>query len=181
MASAEIIAKAVAETKAGGGRTAGCPARDDRTPNHSIYETDDGETLVRSHAGCDQPLIAALQKQALRNENQSLANILVELAPLPRPRRSASRAAWRRARWFRGPTLSCAEWAMALVGRPVALAPDDQTRLEALRHDARVLAALVRESEILKPDAVDRILNAGIAFGIAKSAIDEILNAEFVR
>jgi hypothetical protein len=47
-----------------------------------------------------------------------------ELAPrgspiifLPPPRRAPNRAAWQRARFFRGPTWSCAEWAMALVGR----------------------------------------------------------------
>lgn len=93
--------------------------------------------------------------------------------------RMLSRASRQRARYFRGPSWSCAEWALALVGRAVALAPDDQSRREALRRDARVLAALVREGEILKPDAVDRILNAGVAFGVADSAIYEILNAEF--
>jgi hypothetical protein len=69
---------------------------------------------------------------------------------------------------------------MILVGRGIALAPNDETRLEALRQDARILAALVRESEISKPDAVDRILNAGVAFGIFDSAICEILNSEFI-
>jgi hypothetical protein len=93
--------------------------------------------------------------------------------------RMLSRASRQRARYFRGPSWSCAEWALALVGRAVALAPDDQSRREALRRDARVLAELVREGEILKPDAVDRILNAGVAFGVADSAIYEILNAEF--
>jgi hypothetical protein len=68
---------------------------------------------------------------------------------------------------------------MTLVGRAVALAPDDQHRRDALREDARLLAALVRENEILKPDAVDRILNAGIAFGIHDADIDEILRSEF--
>ena len=69
---------------------------------------------------------------------------------------------------------------MALVGRGVALAPDGQRRREALRQDAHALAALVREGEILKPDAVDRILNAGVAFGVADSATYEILNSEFM-
>ena len=68
---------------------------------------------------------------------------------------------------------------MALVGRAVALAPDDQLRRDALREGARVLAALVRNHEIIKPDAVDRILNAGIAFGIDYSTINEILRSEF--
>jgi hypothetical protein len=68
---------------------------------------------------------------------------------------------------------------MALAGRAVALAPDDQHRPDALREDARVLAALVREHEILKTNAVDRILNAGIAFGIDDSIIHEILQSEF--
>jgi hypothetical protein len=67
---------------------------------------------------------------------------------------------------------------MALVGRAVALAPDDQRRREALRQDAHVLAALVREGEIFKRDAIDRILNAGLAFGVADSAICEILDSE---
>ena len=69
---------------------------------------------------------------------------------------------------------------MALVGRAVALAPDDQGRRAALRQDAHVLAALVCEGGILKRDAIDRILNAGIAFGVADSAIYEILNSEFM-
>jgi hypothetical protein len=98
---------------------------------------------------------------------------------LPPPRRSLNRAARQRARYFRGPTWSCAEWTMALVGRAVALAPDDQRRRDALRVDARVLAALVRDHEILKPDALDRILNAGIAFGIDDFTINEILRSEF--
>jgi hypothetical protein len=68
---------------------------------------------------------------------------------------------------------------LALVGRAVALAPDDQLRPDALREDARVLAALVRDHEIPKSDAVDRILNAGIAFGIDDSIITEILRSEF--
>jgi hypothetical protein len=109
-----------------------------------------------------------------------------ELAPkgsptifLPPPRCSPNRAACQRARYFRGPTWSCAEWAMALVGRAVALAPDDQHRPDALREGARVLATLVIEREILKPDAVDRILNAGLAFGIEDSTIYEILRSEF--
>jgi hypothetical protein len=76
--------------------------------------------------------------------------------------------------------LSCAEWAMALVGRAVALAPDDLRRREALRQDAHVLAALVCEGEILKRDAIDRILNAGVAFGVGDSAIYEILSSEFM-
>jgi hypothetical protein len=97
---------------------------------------------------------------------------------LPPPRRAPNRTALQRARFFRGPTWSCAEWAMALVGRAVALAPDDQHRPDALREDARVLAALVRDHEILKRDAVDRILNAGGAFGIDDSTIYEILCSE---
>jgi hypothetical protein len=39
----------------------------------------------------------------------------------------------------------------------------------------------VHEGEILKADAVDRILNAGVAFAIPDSAIYEILNSEFMR
>jgi hypothetical protein len=69
---------------------------------------------------------------------------------------------------------------MVLVGRAVAFAPDDQSRCEALRQNAHVLSALVREGEILKRDAVDRILNAGVAFGVADNAIYEILNSEFM-
>jgi hypothetical protein len=99
---------------------------------------------------------------------------------LPPVRRAIDHASWQHARYFRGPSLSCAEWAMALVGRTVARAPDDQRRREALRQDAHVLAALVREGEILKRDAIDRILNAGVAFGVADTAIYEILNSEFM-
>src|SRR5262249_54823220 len=98
---------------------------------------------------------------------------------LPPSRRTLNRAAWQRARYYRGPTWSCAEWAMALVGRAVALAANDQLRRETLREEARILAELVRAREIIKPDAVDRILNAGVAFGIDTSIIDEILRSEF--
>ncbi len=98
---------------------------------------------------------------------------------LPPHRRVPNYTARQHARYFRVPTWSCAQWAMALVGRALALAPDDQHRLDALREGARVLAELVREHEIPKPDAVDRVLNAGIAFGIAESAINEILHSEF--
>jgi hypothetical protein len=100
---------------------------------------------------------------------------------LPPARRMRDRASSQHSRHFRGPSLSCAEWAMILTGRAVALAPDDQARREALRCDARILAALVHEGEILKADAVDRILNAGVAFVIPDSAIYEILNSEFMR
>jgi len=68
---------------------------------------------------------------------------------------------------------------MVLVGRAVALAPDDQGRCEALREDARILAALVGEREVSKADAVDRILNAGIAFGVPDAEIEKILFSEF--
>ena len=98
---------------------------------------------------------------------------------LPPPRRAPNRLAWLRARYYRGPTWSCAESAMALVGRAVALARDDRGRCEALREDARILAALVREREVSKADAVDRIRNAGIAFGVPDAEIDEILFSEF--
>jgi hypothetical protein len=98
------------------------------------------------------------------------------LAPL---RRSPNRIARHRARYFRGPTWSRAQWAMAFVGRVVALAPDDQHRPDALRAGARVLAALVRDHEVLKPDAIDRVQNAGVAFGINDATIQEILRSEF--
>jgi len=98
---------------------------------------------------------------------------------LPPSRRTLNRAAWQRARYYCGPTWSCAEWAMALVGRAVALAANDQLRRETLREEARILAGLVRAREILKPDAVDRILNAGVAFSIDSSTIDDILRSEF--
>ncbi len=68
---------------------------------------------------------------------------------------------------------------MVLVGRAVALAADDRGRREALREDARSLAALVREREVSKADAIDRIVNAGIAFGVPEAEIDEILFSEF--
>jgi hypothetical protein len=61
----------------------------------------------------------------------------------------------------------------------VALARDDDHRRESLREGARALAALVQEREIFKPDAVDRILDAGIAFGIDDRVVYEILNSEF--
>jgi hypothetical protein len=99
---------------------------------------------------------------------------------LPPARRMLDRSSWQHARHSRGPSLTCAEWAMVLTGRAVALAPNDQRRRKALRQDAHVLAALVHEGEILKRDAVDRILNAGIAFGVADSAIYEIMNSEFM-
>lgn len=97
----------------------------------------------------------------------------------PPRRRSPNRDAWKHARYFRGPTWSCAQWAMSFVGRSVALAPDHQHRHDNLREGARVLAALVRNHEVHKPDAVDRILNVGIAFGIDEHTIREILFSEF--
>jgi hypothetical protein len=109
-----------------------------------------------------------------------LAAVLDAICLLPPARRTLSRTSWRHARHFRGPSMSCAEWAMALVGRAVALALDDECRREALRQDAHVLAALVCEGEILKRNAIDRILNAGVAFGVADTAIYEILNSEFM-
>jgi hypothetical protein len=63
----------------------------------------------------------------------------------------------------------------------VALAPDDQRRSDALREDARILNALVRDREIPKRAAVDRIQNAGIAFGIDDSTIYDILRSEFAH
>jgi hypothetical protein len=119
------------------------------------------------------------------NEHESLGPVLHPPARgsvsvvLPPPRRAPNRVAWRRARYYRGPTWSCAEAAMALAGRAVALAPDDRGRRETLREDARILAALVREREVSKAAAVDRILNAGIAFGVPDAEIDEILFSEF--
>ena len=68
---------------------------------------------------------------------------------------------------------------MALVGRTIALAPDNHHRCEAFREGTRILAGLVREGEILKPNAVDRVLNAGVAFGVDAFAIYEILHSEF--
>jgi hypothetical protein len=97
----------------------------------------------------------------------------------PPSRRAPTRTAWQHARSGRGPTWSCAEAALVLAGRAVALAADEEGRIEALRDDARVLAALVREREISKPVAADRILSAGIAFAIPSSVINEILHAEF--
>jgi hypothetical protein len=98
---------------------------------------------------------------------------------LPPSRRMPTRTAWQHARSGRGPTWSCAEAALVLAGRAIALAADEHRRLEALRDEASVLAALVREREISKPVAADRILSAGIAFAIPTSAINEILHAEF--
>jgi hypothetical protein len=112
----------------------------------------------------------------------NVAAISYSVVFLPPARRAIDHASRQRARHFRGPSLSCAEWAMVLVGRAVALAPDDQSLVEALRQDARVLATLVREGEIPKRDAVERILNAGVAFGVADATIYEIyeiLNSEF--
>ena len=54
MASAETIAKALGDRKAGGGWIARCPGHDDRTPSLSISPGDDGKILLHCHAGCDQ-------------------------------------------------------------------------------------------------------------------------------
>ena len=104
------------------------------------------------------------------HEHDSLGRVSIFLPP---PRRAPNRVAWRRARYYRGPTWSCAESAMVLVGRAVALAPDDGGRCEALREDARILAALVREREVSKADAVDRIRNVGTAFGVPDTEIEK--------
>ena len=45
--TAEAIAKALGERKAGGGWTARCPAHDDRTPSSPIRDADDKKVLVR--------------------------------------------------------------------------------------------------------------------------------------
>ncbi len=113
-----------------------------------------------------------------RRENYDSPSIAVYLPPA---RRASNRVSRQNARHLAGPSWSCAESAMTLVGRAVALALDDRRRREALREDARALAVLVREREILKHDAVDRILNAGVAFGIHDADIAEILHSEFTE
>ena len=66
MATAEFIARALGGRKAGGSWTARCPAHHDRTPSLSIRDVDDGEVLVRCHAGCDQEqVLAALRMRGL--------------------------------------------------------------------------------------------------------------------
>lgn len=52
--TAETIAKALGGRKAGSGWTARCPAHDDRTPSLSVCDAENGDVLVRCHAGCDQ-------------------------------------------------------------------------------------------------------------------------------
>lgn len=63
--TAETIAKALGDRKAGQGWMARCPAHDDREPSLSIRDTG-GKVLVRCHAGCDQlDVIAALKERGL--------------------------------------------------------------------------------------------------------------------
>jgi putative DNA primase/helicase len=64
--SAETIAKALGGRKAGGGYAAPCPGHEDRTPSLSIRDADDGNVLVRCHAGCEQRhVIATLRARGL--------------------------------------------------------------------------------------------------------------------
>jgi putative DNA primase/helicase len=67
--SAEVIAKALGGSKAGGSWMARCPAHDDRDPSLSIRDSDDGKVLVRCHAGCEQhQVIAALRARGIWGE-----------------------------------------------------------------------------------------------------------------
>jgi hypothetical protein len=68
--TAETIAKALGGRKAGSGWMVRCPTHDDREPSLSIRYADDGNVLVRCHAGCDQDrVIATLRSRGLWMEN----------------------------------------------------------------------------------------------------------------
>jgi putative DNA primase/helicase len=64
--AAERIAKALGGRSAGIGWMARCPAHDDREPSLSIRQSENGQLLVRCHAGCEQAqVIAALRSRGL--------------------------------------------------------------------------------------------------------------------
>jgi putative DNA primase/helicase len=64
--SAADLANALGGYRIGVGWMARCPAHEDRTPSLSICDADDGKTLVRCHAGCEQAqVIDALRNRAL--------------------------------------------------------------------------------------------------------------------
>jgi putative DNA primase/helicase len=67
---AAAIAEALGGRRASRGWIARCPAHDDRVPSLSIAAADDGNVLVRCHAGCDQErVIAALRSRGLWTEH----------------------------------------------------------------------------------------------------------------
>jgi putative DNA primase/helicase len=63
MMIAETIAKALGGRRAGNGWMARCPAHHDRTPSLSICLSDEGKTLVRCQAGCDQMQVITILRQ----------------------------------------------------------------------------------------------------------------------
>jgi putative DNA primase/helicase len=64
--SAESIANFLGGRRVGSGWMALCPAHDDAKPSLSIRESNDGNVLVRCHAGCSQEqVIAALKLHGL--------------------------------------------------------------------------------------------------------------------
>jgi hypothetical protein len=63
---AAAVAKALGGHKAGAGWMARCPAHDDREPSLSIRQRENGQVLIRCHAGCEQAqVIAALRSRGL--------------------------------------------------------------------------------------------------------------------
>jgi hypothetical protein len=70
--NAETIARALGGRRIGGGWKMRCPAHDDATPSLSIRDADDGNVLVRCHAGCKQAdVIAALRRRGLWTNNSA--------------------------------------------------------------------------------------------------------------
>jgi putative DNA primase/helicase len=69
--SAESIANFLGGRRVGSGWMALCPAHDDAKPSLSIRESNDGNVLVRCHAGCHQgQVIAALRSHGLWRESR---------------------------------------------------------------------------------------------------------------
>ena len=101
---------------------------------------------------------------------------------LPPSRRTPSRAAYQSARGRRS-IWSTPKAGLALVGRWLALAPSDERRLDALREAGSSLAALVREGKIAKSDAVDRCMDAALAYDLIGTygacAVEKLVGDEF--
>lgn len=157
-----------------------CPLHGGRSLE--LQEDTHRRVLVTCWAGCDRhDVLNELYRLGLLGGGRH--HVRQRYAPLPPVRRLPGRAVRQHARGNRGPTWSCTEAALAFVGRAVALAPSDERRLDALRERARALAALVRDGEIAKAEAVDRCWEVADAYGVIDftglATVESMLGKEF--
>ena len=69
--TAEIIAKVLCISSAGTAWLGRCPAHDDRTPNLSIRDSDDGKLLIRCDAVCERQRVIAVLSHELWVDHSS--------------------------------------------------------------------------------------------------------------